>query len=354
VVAYRLALLLVPSTRFEQTDNSELMNSSANSTDDIKQRIRPILDKVAVAGLRAWLRTIGLSSSATTRPTITELVAKHIAEGRLAEDALEQALIGFEEASDMRIYLFRLDEVLAQPVSQWMPNRLQDLHIPIVENRTFAVNSSSPMSPVYAQIEGARIRIKWSEEQVNRQIDDSSGEVVQRPALKRAVLIADFQARTAELRLNPPENYHSYRDGGGHLTAEAYYNAYINQARSVLGCLLLPVELRLVMKKLVEDEDPRVIRIHIDNHTNQTNTRMKTNSSRADVRDDPDWKLAYEKNGDSWAWSNQSFYWLPKASSGFLARELFSHLDALEGFVKVNADCSDEEVMYVVSQIRAR
>jgi len=154
--------------------------------------------------------------------------------------------------------------------------------------------------------------------------------------------------------LNPPENRHYHLDASGRPTAEAYYKAYLDKTRDLLNCELRPIELRPVIKRLVEEEDPRVVRIHIDNHTNQANAQSRTNASRTDVRDDPDWKLMYERNGRKWAWDAPSFHWLPKASSGFLARELFSHIDAATGFVKVNADCSDDEVGYVVSQIRAR
>jgi hypothetical protein len=170
---------------------------------------------------------------------------------------------------------------------------------------------------------------------------------------KRAVLIADFAAGTAELRLNPPENVHSYEDASGRPTAPAYYGAYLQKARDVLGCKVEALELRPVIKSLVEQENPRVIRIHIDDHTNQKNYKTKTSGPRADVRDDPDWQLAYKKNGSTWAWDAQSFYWLPKVSSGFLTREVYTHIDAEEGFAKVNADCSNDEVEYVVSQIRA-
>jgi len=37
-----------------------------------------------------------------------------------------------------------------------------------------------------------------------------------------------------------------------------------------------------------------------------------------------------------------------------LNREVYSHIDADNGFIKVNADCSDKEVTHVISQIRAR
>lgn len=80
------------------------MSSKKDSTSEIYPRIKPTLEKVSVQALRAWLKSIDLSSSAVTRQTITEQVAKEIASGRLAEEALEAALIGFEEASGMRVY----------------------------------------------------------------------------------------------------------------------------------------------------------------------------------------------------------------------------------------------------------
>jgi hypothetical protein len=330
------------------------MSNQGGSQDEIKQRIKPTLDKVAVDGLKAWLKTIGLTGSASTRPTITDLVAKKIKDGDLAEDALEQALIGFEEASDMRIYLFNLEDVPDIQPDQWLPAWLRLNDIPVVTVRTFAGDRTKAMSPVYAHLEGGLLRVKWAEEHQRAKLNDRADAIEVKPIAKRVVLIADIGARTAELRLNPPENKHPHEDPGGKITAEAYYNAYIEKAREVLGCSLAAVELRPVIRRLVEEEEQRLVRIHIDDHTNQTNTKSKTNSRRADVRDDPDWKLMYKVNGASWAWDAQSFYWLPQRSAGFLARELFSHIDAEEGFIKVNADCSDDEVTYVISQIRAR
>jgi len=330
------------------------MTTQKESRDEIRARIKPTLDKVAVKGLRAWLKAIGLSSAAYTRPTITNLVADEIAEGRLAEDALEKALIGFEEASDMRIYLYRLDELPKGETKKWLPTRLLNAGFAITKSRTFAGEKTKPMSPVYAELEGELLRMKWAEQHESLKIDDKTGKVVSAPVDRRIVFIADLHAKTAELRMNPPETRHPHEDTAGRTPAELYYQAYSDKVRDLLNCTFLPIEWRPMVRKLVEEEQPRVVRIHIDNHTNQSNTKAKTHASRADVRDDPDWKLAYQENGGSWAWDAQSFYWLPKASHEFLTRELYSHIDAEDGYVKVNADCSDEEVNYVVSQIRAR
>lgn len=331
------------------------MIKDGSSETDIRQRVKPILDNVAVDGLRAWLKAIGFKtpSAVATRPGITNYIVTLIAHKQLAEDALEAALIGFEEASDMRIYLFRLDATQISAAYNSLPGRLKEFGIPITSGRKFAGEKAKPMSPVYAQIESSLLRVKWAEEQTMVKLEPHGNGVVKQPLLKRAVLIADFKAKTAELRLNPPENVHAYEEASGQPTADAYYNAYLQKGHDVLGCNAEALELRSVIRNLVKQETPRVVRIHIDNHTNQKNFKMKTSGPRADIRDDQDWQLAYKTNGETWAWDAQSFYWLPKVSSGFLTREVFTHIDAEEGFAKVNADCSNDEVEYVVSQIRA-
>jgi len=255
----------------------------------------------------------------------------------------------------MRIYLFRFDdEANATAAKTTLDSRLKNLGVPLRDQRMFAGDRKAPMSPIYALKEGNRLRVKWAEEQTRIRLNPDTADVVKETFPKRVVLLADFRAKIAELRLNPPENSHSYLDGAGRRTDEAYYRAYIQKANDVLGCKIVPIELRTVIKSLVEQQEPRIVRIQIDDHTDQKNYKSKTTGPRADVRDCPDWQLTYQKRGDTWAWDAQSFYWLPRASSGFLKREVYTHINAEEGFVNVNADCSDDEVEYVISKIRAR
>jgi len=329
------------------------MTVQGTSSDDIRKRIEPTLNKVAVDGLRAWLRSVELPSAARSRSAITELVSKQIASRQLDEGALEAALIGFEEASDMRIHLFRMEEIPSGKPEQWLPTRLLKAGFALANSRVFAGEKVKPMSPVYAHLEGGLLRVKWAEQQQRSKMNDRGDGVLLTPVFKRIVLIADFLSGTAELRLNPPDKIHAH-EVGGHATPEAYYKAYVDRATDILGCKLTPLDLRSVVRKLVEEVEPRVVRIHIDDHTDQKNYKSKTTGPRADVRDSPDWQLSYKQNGGSWAWDAQSFYWLPKVSSGFLTREVYSHINAEEGFIKVNADCSDKEVTHVISQIRTR
>jgi hypothetical protein len=209
------------------------------------------------------------------------------------------------------------------------------------------------MSPIYAHLEGGFLRVKWAEEHKKVTLDDVTDKPHYLSVYKRVVLIVDFHTRTAELRINPPENRHSHHDGG-RASADAYYKAYQDKVKELLNCSLQPIELRPTIKRLIIEQEPRFVRLQIENHTNQRDLRSTTKSSRADIRDDPEWWAEYQRSGESWAWDSPHVYWLPKVSSGFLARELYSHINTEEGFIKVNADCSDGEVEYVVTQIRAR
>ena len=83
----------------------------------------------------------------------------------MSEEALEKALIGFEEASDMRIYLFRLDEVPTGEPSNWLPSRLSSAGFTNTGKRMFSAGEKTkPMSPVYAELEGDFLRVKWAEQ----------------------------------------------------------------------------------------------------------------------------------------------------------------------------------------------
>jgi hypothetical protein len=174
------------------------MADAGGSPEQIQQRIQPILNNVAVEGLRAWLRTIGFSVPRLTRAGVTELIVKHVAQGQLAEAALESTLIGFEEASNMRIYLFRFDDDADVPAAKVsLPTRLKNLGIPLTNQRKFAGNRTGPMSPVYSVIEGNYLRVKWAEEQTRVRLNDDATGVVKETLPKRVILIADFRAKTA-------------------------------------------------------------------------------------------------------------------------------------------------------------
>ena len=320
----------------------------------IKERIAPIIKGVSGTALKAWLKTRSLPSTAATKEALANRVAKLVADGDLKEDELETALIGFEEASGKRIYLFCFERNEGDFTVAAVSTRLTTLSIPAPSVRKLAGDRSKPMTAIYSTFDKGVLRVKWAERQKRVTLNEQTDQPQTTYVDKRIVFVADLEKGIAELRLDPPENRHIYEDGSGRITDVAYYAAYKQRCEEIIGVPLKKVELAGVIKALVAEETPRAVRIHIDNHTNQTNFRWNVRAARLDMRDDPEWKAAYQTYGHTWAWDSQSFHWLPSASAGKLHRELFSHMDATEGFLKVNADCSDEEVEYAVSQVRAR
>jgi hypothetical protein len=318
-----------------------------------KSRISPIIAKISGPGLKAWLKTRGLSSTAPTKDDLANRVTKLVTDGELDEAALEAALIGFEESSGKRIYMFHFEKSsdLSWPS---LAKRMADLSIPQPSSRQLGGDRSKPMSAVYSTFENDVLRIKWAERQKKVTLDEQTDQPQTSFVEKRIVLTADLKGGQAELRLDPPENRHTYEDAGGRTTEAAYYGAYRQRCEDILGVTLEKTDLVGVIKSLVAEETPRIVRIHIDNHTNQTNFKYNVRASRLDMRDDPEWRAAYQAYGSTWAWDSQSFHWLPAPSNGALRRELFSQLNAEEGYLKVNADCSDEEVEYAIAQVRAR
>jgi hypothetical protein len=320
----------------------------------IKKRLAPVIKDVSGPALKAWLKTRSLTSTAATKDDLANRLTKLVADGELKEAEIEAALIGFEESSGKRVYLFHFDPTEGNFSTAALNKRLAALSVPLPATRKLAGDKAKPMTAVYSTLEKDVLRVKWSERQkkvtLNEQTDQPQTSFVD----KRIVFIADLAKGLVELRLDPPENRHTYEDASGRTTEAAYYAAYTQRCEEIMGITLEKAELAGVIKALVAEETPRVIRIHIDNHTNQKNFKWNVRASRLDMRDDPEWKAAYKAYGHTWAWDSQSFHWLPAPSGSKLQRELFSHLQAVEGFLKVNADCSDEEVEYAVAQVRAR
>ena len=110
----------------------------------------------------------------------------------------------------MRIYLFRFDDE-AKPVvaKNSVPERLKHFGIPITDGRRFAGDRKGSMSPVYGHIEGNFLRVKWAEEHTSVKLNPQTLAIDQNPVPRRAVLIADYRLKIAELRLNPPESRHA-------------------------------------------------------------------------------------------------------------------------------------------------
>lgn len=234
----------------------------------IKKRITPVIKDVSGPALKAWLKTRSLTSTAATKDDLANRLTKLVADGELKEAEIEAALIGFEESSGKRVYLFHFDESEGKFSPAALNKRLTALSVPLPSSRKLAGDKAKPMTAIYSTLDKDVLRIKWSERQKKVTLSEQTDQPQTAFIDKRIVFVADLNKGLAELRLDPPENRHTYEDGSGRITEAAYYAAYLQRCEDIMGIPLEKAELAVVIKALVAEETPRFVRIHIDNHTN--------------------------------------------------------------------------------------
>lgn len=312
------------------------------------KQIESLTEGVAIAAIRAWLKSRQLESSAGSKTGIAQRLAASIASGKLTIEALKDFLIGVEESSAKRVYLFR---ILEQESKFKIRSALAEAGIPLEEQRLASPKSVHKPKAIYATVDGNRVRAKWAEMHTAFSIDPADDSIRQTQFLKSIVLTADLGEGTCEIRYDKPERKHPHAKGPGIHDPDLYLEAYVSKASTLLGCTLTKSELRPVLKRLVT-KVPRIIRLHRDEHTNQFNNAHKTVSQGGDVRDDEDWIAMHKNSGHSWAYDTHSFHWLPSEDKRSLARELFSHVDADQALIRFKADCNDDEISYAVRKIR--
>jgi hypothetical protein len=311
-------------------------------------RIAQLIDEISIASLRSWLKSQGFEHSANTREQMAERLLKLLQNKSLSEEELESAVSNIEEASSKRIALCELPEV---------PKHLQTpaefgKHLNGADKKLSQKPQRAPKLPsnptlVYVTHSQNHIRAKWAETQTRIEVDYTTLEISQKKVTKVVVMVADLKTRLIQLRYDKPEIRHI------HKTKDDYLKYYRQQATALLGVEFSRFEIREALRSLV-DTEPRVVRIRVNEHRSKTDksVRFVDRKGHSDVRDDPEWKAAYEAGSTTRAYDDQAVYWLPSASNGVLNREVFTDIDAVSSTVRVDADCHEDEIDYAVSTIR--
>jgi hypothetical protein len=312
--------------------------------------VEKLLHNVSVASIRSWLKGKSTNIAAGTRSRMIERVARLIQSSDVTLAELEEAVIGIEEASGKLIYLYKMQETPSLATD--IESTLKDLHIELSEARSLAKPLPSRPTLAYALLRGNIIRAKWSETQERPVTDFEEDRVIYEKITKVVVLIANLQTGDVEIRYDRPEtfNFHSTKPKAHRY----YFDYYVNEARDILKALLVKSDLQGALTKLIEGQ-PSLVRLHRGGHTNQRNARFVgiVRDKTLDIRDDEEYKAMFAERGEGWAYEEQSFYWLPTRSNGVLSREVFSHIDALECSVRMDADCWDAEADYAIQTIRS-
>jgi hypothetical protein len=119
----------------------------------------------------------------------------------------------------------------------------------------------------------------------------------------------------------------------------------------LLGLPLEPIDFRAGLEKILKTE-PRIVTTNytIDDAEDGALTKRTQKKDGRDIRDTEEWKrIAKDKMVRTF--EEAPLRWIPEMSNGSLTRELFSYVDAANGFVRFDADCNEDEIDYVLSQL---
>lgn len=179
------------------------MQDSENTSVD---RVRTIMGNFSVDSVRNWLKRCELPSSANSRAELIAKVHGFIEQGKLTEDGLSAAIVGIEEASAKRTFLYRIP---VDPGSLTrIDKQLADLKVPVSE---FAVRATHPTQRpklVYVINNPDELRAKWTELQTRVVAIRKMRKWEETPVPKVIVLIANKKTGVVQLRCDKPEDEH--------------------------------------------------------------------------------------------------------------------------------------------------
>lgn len=322
-----------------------------------RTQVQAVLEHKSIAAVRSWLKRLRLAHSARTRAELIERVFRLLSEQQLTEEQFRHGLLSLEEASGKRVLLFDIE--CPENPSEHFLHSLQRQRISLSDGIKLAPHlpRSSTLAYVTKQIKNVAghrntlARAKWAETHESVEPDIERNRFVRKRMTKVIVMVADLEAKTAQLRFDKPEAIHPHKDADGNSNDDLFYRDYIVAASTLLGMTLSSIDVRSSLRSLAETA-PRVIRLESKDFRTRSNSRVKF-SSKTDVRDDGDWQVMHSEGGDAWAYDREFLHWLPATSHGKLSREVFTAIDGKTGKLRVEADCHEEELEYAISTIRA-
>ncbi len=274
---------------------------------------------------------------------------KLLKKGELSEDQLKDGICSIEEASAKRTFLLKLQRVARQLQSpSGFEKHLDNIGKTLSKQRKLAPKKPSRPTLVYITHSSKEIRAKWTETHTKIEVEKASMKFTETDVTRVVVLVVDLSTGLVELRYDKPEDQNPHNN-----SKDEYFAHYRQAASELLGAELIQFETREALRSLVETE-PRVVRIRVSSHRSKTDKAVKfvARTAKSDVRDDAEWRAAYDVGEASRAYEEQAVYWLPGRSTGSLTREVFTAIDGVGSMVRVEADCHEGEIEYAVSKIR--
>ena len=275
---------------------------------------------------------------------VHELLGKH----KITVEGLIEACIGIEEASSKRTFLYRIPHTAAD-LSK-IDQQLKALEVPLSPERTPSVSPTATSKLIYAVNNESWFRAKWNELHIRVTADKKHRAFVDTKEPKIIVLLVDKETGVVQLRYDKPADKHSHTIEN-EPSDQAYFDYYREKAENLLGLPFEPIDFRIGLEAVLKTE-PRIVRTNytVDDAEDGTHTKRTQKNAGKDIRDTAEWKrIANDKMIRTF--EEAPLRWIPGVSDGQLKRELFSYVDAANGFVRFDADCYEDEIDYVLSRL---
>jgi len=321
-------------------------------------RVRNIMGNFSIDSVRNWLKRCGLPSTVNSRVELIAKVHGLILQGKLTEDGLNAAIVGIEEASAKRTFLYRIP--IAPSSLARIDKQLADLNVPITESAVRAMHPTEKPKLVYVINNEGELRAKWIELHTRvialRKTRGWKETPVPKTVLltvnKETGLVQTVNKETGlvQLRCDKPEDEHIHAGPSGP-TAESFYSAYLGVAENLIGLKFDPVDLQPGLEKVLKQE-PRIVRTAyvVDDSEDGGHAKLSHKWKNKDVRDTENWQQK-SKSEIVRTFEESPLHWLKDMSGQQLHRDVFSYVDASAGQIRFDADCYEEEISYVLAQL---
>ena len=310
-------------------------------------RIKEILGKYSIAPVRNWLKQHDLASTMGSRDAMVERVHGLIEKGELSEAELVGAAIGIEEASSKRTFLFRIPNDSTNLAK--IDHQLASLNVPLTTERIPSTAPTSKPKLVYAINTPACFRAKWNEKHTRVRANKKSRTFEDAVAPKVIVLIVNKDTGIVQIRYDKPDDVHWHVEDD-QPSDQAYFDYFKEQAESLTGLPLEPVDFREGLERVLKTE-PWVVRTNYTvDDTEESRTKRTQKNPEKDIRDTAEWKrIAQDRMVRTF--EEAPLWWIPEMSQGHLKRRLFCYVDADNGFIRFDANCNEDEIEYVLHQL---
>jgi hypothetical protein len=310
--------------------------------------IQMLLGPFSLSSVQMWLRMQKLTHSASTREEIAKRVLDAVLKGSLTLQAVVDGLIGIEESRSKTVHLLRVGGV--KHITQKVDKQLSDLGVQLSLSRILATVKSSTPKMIYALNTHKEFRMKWGEAQTRATFDRKNLEVVKKSIPVIFVFVLDKATGLAQLRYEPAEMAHSHTVNGVP-TKQAYLNFYREKCENMTGLSFEPVELRDRLRNILLKQPPVVVPVTIATIAEDQQTLVYGSRSTADPRSLKDFKADMQADAQPRTFEKAPVRWQHRTTNYKLYRDLWCHIDAQEGTIRFDADCTEGEVDYVISQL---